>query len=454
MLSEEIHSEMKLSYYELVNYLLSKYGPAQYDYFSTPACNAKNKRITRAGEGLYCHHIDEDKSQNLGDTYAAKNSPYEWQKKERLVYCNILEHLILHIKISILRIKKPYFDEIEDMVNVWLYNAGLSLLTQEINDMFMNDGTKVAWRKRCYKEINNNYSDYIAIIKAFILYLGTTYRGNKDKRVLVPEMTIWEFDDKNRKVACKVLKVSPKTNTFTISMPNGEVKDVYITSFTRQLGFMDAIDTINWGLSKGYYETYDQVYKEISDFREEDILLEFVQAFKNDFNGYIDREYVEVKLPQDYGAETADEYLSKALPMFSAMKTSIIGKKPIFWKGPNVPPEINSHFYVMRIETMFDIKPGEAPFVRYREADLSRALIVSPVVNESHNFLNRRWVVLETSDIIDSKTGQKYSKTKNIDGKVVMATVILTLGREDYLLFRDRYNIRHMKILDGCYFLD
>lgn len=30
--------------------------------------------------------------------YAQKN-PYEWQKKENIVYCNLLEHLFLHILI-------------------------------------------------------------------------------------------------------------------------------------------------------------------------------------------------------------------------------------------------------------------------------------------------------------------------------------------------------------------
>ena len=99
MKSIEIQKELEMKYSELVEYLLKKYGPAKYDYFCTESCKSKNHKVSRTNEGLYCHHIDEDKAIMLSnDSYAIKN-PYEYQKAERLVYCNVLEHLILHIKI-------------------------------------------------------------------------------------------------------------------------------------------------------------------------------------------------------------------------------------------------------------------------------------------------------------------------------------------------------------------
>lgn len=52
---------MEMNYDEFVSYLLKKYGPAKYDYFTNATCKTKSKRISRTKEGLFCHHIDEDK---------------------------------------------------------------------------------------------------------------------------------------------------------------------------------------------------------------------------------------------------------------------------------------------------------------------------------------------------------------------------------------------------------
>lgn len=42
------------------------------------------------------HHMDENKSVCL----TVGHSLWEFQKSYRLVYCNLLEHLLLHIKIE------------------------------------------------------------------------------------------------------------------------------------------------------------------------------------------------------------------------------------------------------------------------------------------------------------------------------------------------------------------
>ena len=82
-----------MTYGELVDYLLKKYGPVECDYFRTEACKSKNPKVSRTNEGLYCHHIDEDKAIMLCNDKFAVNNPFEYQKAERLVYCNALEHL-------------------------------------------------------------------------------------------------------------------------------------------------------------------------------------------------------------------------------------------------------------------------------------------------------------------------------------------------------------------------
>ena len=42
---EEIVKEVKMTYYELLDYLLEKYGSAKYDYFTKPECKYKNKKV-------------------------------------------------------------------------------------------------------------------------------------------------------------------------------------------------------------------------------------------------------------------------------------------------------------------------------------------------------------------------------------------------------------------------
>ena len=96
------------TYSQAVAYLLNKYGAVTDDYYKeksyTRFLNGEIKSIskgkyTRASEGLYCHHISEDKFQNLSDLRFISEFKYSYnvQKKENLVYCDLIEHLILHL---------------------------------------------------------------------------------------------------------------------------------------------------------------------------------------------------------------------------------------------------------------------------------------------------------------------------------------------------------------------
>lgn len=77
-----------MSYNELVSFLKEKHGPVKGDYFANETCRSKTAFIRRTKEGLFIHHIDEDKVPCLSDCGAARSSPYEYQKADRLVYCN------------------------------------------------------------------------------------------------------------------------------------------------------------------------------------------------------------------------------------------------------------------------------------------------------------------------------------------------------------------------------
>lgn len=102
---------LNASYDAAIEILKFKYGEGIDDYYKEKSykrfLKKEIKSITkgkysRTSEGLYCHHIDENKYLNISnkDFIFRKKYPYDIQKKERLVYCDIFEHLILHALIA------------------------------------------------------------------------------------------------------------------------------------------------------------------------------------------------------------------------------------------------------------------------------------------------------------------------------------------------------------------
>lgn len=163
MESIEIKNELKMSYNELVNYLLQKYGPAEFDYFSNESCKSKNPKVSRTNEGLFCHHIDEDKAIMLSNDKFALMNPWEYQKANRLVYCNVLEHLILHIKI----VEEPKNKDANEME---LQGIGgvISFMCPQINDFYNGYNFTKPYLIKIYSLIENNFEDYITILRYFL----------------------------------------------------------------------------------------------------------------------------------------------------------------------------------------------------------------------------------------------------------------------------------------------
>lgn len=163
MKREEIKKELAMKYSELVEYLLDKYGPAQYDYFRTESCKSKNPNLSRTNEGLECHHIDEDKAIMLSTTQYAINNPFDYQKADRLVYCNILEHLILHIKI----VEEPrhIFANMFELPGI---GGVVNFICPMVNDYYGGYQFKRQYLVNLFKVIENNFDDYIDILKYFL----------------------------------------------------------------------------------------------------------------------------------------------------------------------------------------------------------------------------------------------------------------------------------------------
>lgn len=160
--SQETHNSfnyykllMKKSYADIVDFLLLHHGPAQGDYFVNETCKTKNKKISRTSEGLFCHHIDEDKAIMLSNEAFASKNPFTYQKAERLVYCNYLEHLLLHIKIAEEpRTELSNSNEVQGI-------GGTILITNAINDIFMGVPFLEDWRNHVAEAINNDYDSYV-----------------------------------------------------------------------------------------------------------------------------------------------------------------------------------------------------------------------------------------------------------------------------------------------------
>lgn len=163
MESIEIKEELAMTYNELVEYLLNKYGSAKYDYFCNESCKSKNTKVSRTSEGLFCHHIDEDKAIMLSNDKFAVNNPWKCQKAERLVYCNALEHLILHIKI----IEEPKNVDANEM-EIQGIGGAICFLCPQINDFYNGYQFKQQYLINIYSLIENNFDDYIDILKYFL----------------------------------------------------------------------------------------------------------------------------------------------------------------------------------------------------------------------------------------------------------------------------------------------
>ena len=85
-----IKEEIEMTYDEYVKYLINKYGAAEYDYFCNENCKSKNKKNSRTAEGLFCHHIDENKWNPLCKIERRNPRP-------RIAFCYFSHFLFLYL---------------------------------------------------------------------------------------------------------------------------------------------------------------------------------------------------------------------------------------------------------------------------------------------------------------------------------------------------------------------
>lgn len=168
-------SLLKKNYNDAVVFLLDKYGQVTDDYFRQKSydrfLNGEIKTITKGkfsktSEGLYCHHIDEIFDENLSNLTFIKgnNIPFSYQKKERLVYCNLVEHAILHAIIA---------KETSQKQGI---NGFMCYLVPLIEDWYIEKIVPSSeWMKNCYEASFLDSKSAIKILTLMFDYLGLNY---------------------------------------------------------------------------------------------------------------------------------------------------------------------------------------------------------------------------------------------------------------------------------------
>ena len=146
-------------YLEYCDYLQEKYGIGLDDYM-TKSYNSKSK-CKRTKEGLLAHHKKEDTVPLLSRKDVAIMYPFEWQSKENIVYCDYLEHLLLHILIC------KYPSKNSDFAKVGL--RGITcFIVPELNDLYSGWVANQAWRKNCHDKVKNDKEVYMRLLKQLI----------------------------------------------------------------------------------------------------------------------------------------------------------------------------------------------------------------------------------------------------------------------------------------------
>lgn len=181
--SSHYASMLNMSYQDIVSTLLKKYGSAKHNYFKDTNCTMKNPQVTRTSEGLCCHHIDEDKAIMLCNSKFAAANPYEYQRANRLVYCNLLEHLLLHVKIA----EKATENELLGI------GGAINYICKDLNDIYSGKEFKEAWRRNIADKVKEDFDDYIVILR----YLWRVIEKNPlYKAIITKEMLCVSGDDK------------------------------------------------------------------------------------------------------------------------------------------------------------------------------------------------------------------------------------------------------------------
>lgn len=168
----EFEKVKEMSYEDYCCYLQTKYGIGRADYMTRSFI--RNQKVSRTSEGLITHHKAEDKMILLSTKKVAEKCPYEWQQKENIVYCDYLEHLLLHVFIC----KYPSQDRIP-IADVGI-DGVIIYIVPELNDLYSGWVSNQSWRVKCHNRVIEDKEVYLKILKIFVNYLQEEKELDKD----------------------------------------------------------------------------------------------------------------------------------------------------------------------------------------------------------------------------------------------------------------------------------
>lgn len=154
---DELTHEISLNYFELVDYLKKKYDNVK------DCC-------------LICHCIDEykDNEKMLSSVTVFYGASNESQSKDNLVYCNFLEHIILHIKIEIATWSSN--DYLSFKIS---FSSFTSIICQKLNNLYINGATNDI-EMQIMEPIKNNYQEYQWLLLSFEKFNSSLSSKNKE----------------------------------------------------------------------------------------------------------------------------------------------------------------------------------------------------------------------------------------------------------------------------------
>ena len=82
-----------------------------------------------------------------------------YQHAENLTYCNYLEHLIIHVKINILR---------KQQLGHYINDGLVNFMIPELNDWYRYVGLDKPWKEAAFSLIEENYPDYCDIVNYWL----------------------------------------------------------------------------------------------------------------------------------------------------------------------------------------------------------------------------------------------------------------------------------------------
>ena len=134
----EYENVKNFTYVEYCDYLQNIHGIGKYDYM-TKSWN-KNTKCTRTNEGLISHHKYENCAIMLSKKEFAMLNPFEWQLAKNIIFCDYLEHLLLHVLIC----EQPS-EEKNDLEAVGIGGV-INFIVPELNDFYSGWVTKQEWQ--------------------------------------------------------------------------------------------------------------------------------------------------------------------------------------------------------------------------------------------------------------------------------------------------------------------